>query len=701
MSLIPAAELRRPAADLVLASFTVLFLELALIRWLPGQVRVLAYFPNLVLISAFLGLGLGAIRVGSRSLLPWWPVLLLLLMGVGWALGNVAFTSRSTSEHLWLLYYDIPDAPIINDIRPPILVVFCLCALVFLPLGQIVGARLREFSEKGETLAGYAFDLVGSLLGVIGFSFASWGRTFPLAWFAVVLVTAAWFFVGSIRRIAGYGLGAAAILVLVGASERADVYSPYYALKAVRVPGSSGVEILANGSLHQYAAPLGGGDVVDVEYHRKIREGYPIPYENLARPPRRVLVLGAGTGNDVATALKHTGAAIDAVEIDPVILDLGRRLHPDRPYASDRVRVITDDARAFLRNTDLEYDLIVFGTLDSMTRLSAMSNVRLDNFVYTIESLRAARERLSPGGGIALYFMVANPEIHWKLAAILTEVFGEPPLIWRGDHQLFNEIFLAGPAWDHLRAEVQGPAREEVYANVVRADVPVDDWPYLYLEGRSLPSFYVGMLVILSLVSIAGVWLAAPEMRRQGLRGFDAEMFLFGFAFLLLETKLVTQMAVVYGATWITSAVVFGSILLMILIGTILMQKRPVSHPLAAAGLVLALLANWAVPTDVLLAESVWARLALSILFVGAPIFFASILFAIRFATRTASNAAFGWNLLGAVFGGLLEFSSMLIGLRALSLVALIGYLVAFVIGGRRPAPGPPSSRPLPERETI
>ncbi|MFI5300504.1 MAG: spermidine synthase, partial [Polyangiales bacterium] len=68
-----ARGLAGAARELALASFVVLFLELALIRWLPGQVRVLAYFPNLILVSAFLGLGVGALRSGRRSLLMMWP----------------------------------------------------------------------------------------------------------------------------------------------------------------------------------------------------------------------------------------------------------------------------------------------------------------------------------------------------------------------------------------------------------------------------------------------------------------------------------------------------------------------------------------------------------------------------------------------------------------------------------------------------
>ena len=69
----PGRPLRRAGVELFAISFVVLFQELTLIRWLPGQVRVLAYFPNLILLGAFLGLGLGCLRSARRSLLWWWP----------------------------------------------------------------------------------------------------------------------------------------------------------------------------------------------------------------------------------------------------------------------------------------------------------------------------------------------------------------------------------------------------------------------------------------------------------------------------------------------------------------------------------------------------------------------------------------------------------------------------------------------------
>src|SRR5581483_4832661 len=111
------------------------------------------------------------------------------------------------------------------------------------------------------------------------------------------------------------------------------------------------------------------------------------------RAPGRVVVVGAGTGNDVAAGLRNGAQAIDAVEIDPAILMEGRAGHPEHPYSDTRVHAVVNDARSFLRNTNQHYDMVVYGLLDSHTLLSHASSVRLDSFVYTVEGLREARAR--------------------------------------------------------------------------------------------------------------------------------------------------------------------------------------------------------------------------------------------------------------------------------------------------------------------
>jgi len=166
----------------------VLFQELTLIRWVPSQVRVIAYFPNVVLIAAFLGLGIGCLRVGKASLLRWWPISILVLVVASIGMGKIAFTQESVSDHLWLLYYDIPHAPVIKEVRLPIVLLFIMCCTTFIPLGQFVAERLKVFRDAGASLWGYSFDLLGSLIGVLAFAAASFLRSFPIIWFAVLML---------------------------------------------------------------------------------------------------------------------------------------------------------------------------------------------------------------------------------------------------------------------------------------------------------------------------------------------------------------------------------------------------------------------------------------------------------------------------------------------------------------------------------
>jgi spermine/spermidine synthase len=675
--------LRRVAAELVAASAIVLFQELALIRWLPGQVRVLAYYPNLVLISAFLGLGLGCLRAGRRSLRWAWPAVLVVLAVSARALSGIIFTQNAATEHLFLLYYDVPsDAPVVGDIRPPILALFLLSAASFVPLGQIVAERLRVFRERGRSLSGYAWDITGSLAGIAAFTILSFARTFPVIWFAAFLVVGIVFFRQRTRELVAYGAAVAMVVLVVGAAERGQQYSPYYALTLAARP--AGVEILANGSLHQAPLPLLRSQTA-TPTQAFVRDGYHLPYADIAGPIHRALVVGAGSGNDVAVLLDHGAEHVDAVEIDPVILELGRQSHPSRPYGSPRVRTINTDARAFLNDSRDRYDVIVFGTLDSMTRLSALSTVRLDTFMYTEECLRAAREHLSPGGGLILYFAVGAPYIDLRLAGMLTRVFGEVPLAEMDHRMLFNRIYMVGPAFARRGgAERRAAAPGMLAAVQSRVELPTDDWPYLYLPSRRLGGFYLSIMLAVALIAVAGLLLASPDLVRSiGRRNIDGEMFLFGLAFLLLETRSVTAMNLAWGATWLTSAVVFFCVLVTVLLATLATPAWPVKHMPTLAALVATLLLAYALPASVVLHEGVAGRLALSVLVVGTPIFLSSVCFARVFATRAAADVAFGWNLLGAVAGGLLELLSMSLGLKALLLVASAAYLGALWVAAR------------------
>lgn len=692
----PLAELRSVraiAVEIALVSFVILFQELTLIRWTATQVRVVAYFPNVVLMSAFLGLGLGCL-LSRRRLSVWlWPLSVLLLSLAAIGMSRIAFTQESTSEHLWLLYLDLHDPPVVQDTRIPILGIFALSVLTFVPLGHFLAVRIAEMTRRRATLKGYALDLLGSLLGTVAFSVLSYFWMPPVVWFTAFVAAGTWLFSRHAgRSVLPIVLSGVVVVLAVLASTRSETFSPYYGISTMS-RGGLGTLVLTNGSLHQYAAPLTSPPDTPglTDQDRLLREGYPVPYRLLKSPPKRVLVLGAGTGNDVAVALAQGAEEVDAVEIDPAISRLGLEIHPNKPYSDSRVRIFNDDARSFLEKADRKYDLVVFGTLDSMTRLSALSTVRLDNFVYTREALEAARGVLSGGGGVAMYFMVKPRYIAERLARLHHDVFGTLPAVVEHPYFMFNLVLMSGPAFDHVpRRQLEGPAMERWKSSV---EPSTDDWPYLYLKGRGFTPFYVEMILVVALLAVLSILGVSKEMRSGAVRGqVDFEMLCLGGAFLLLETKSVTEMNLAWGATWLTNAVVFGSILLMLLAATLLMDWRPISSNASVSCLAVTLLIAYFSPVHLLLGLAWPVKLFLSTVVVGSPIFFASTLFAVRFGVRVRTDVALGWNLLGAVLGGLLEFSSMLIGIRNLSLLALALYLSSTVAGARLDRKGDPGT---------
>src|SRR3989442_300558 len=219
----------------------------------------------------------------------------------------------------------------------------------------------------------------------------SWLQVQPVAWFAVAFAAALPSLFERRRLIAIVNIALLAFaLVIVQRMERGSLWSPYYKINVSQDRDDIVVEV--NNIFHQSMAP-----VDRKEYF------YQWPYTALGDTFDDILILGAGSGTDVAAALRHGAKHVDAVEIDPVILRLGKERHPDRPYDDPRVTAIVDDARHFLATTTKRYDLVVFALIDSLTVQSSFSGVRLESYMFTDESFRPVRDHLKPRGLMVLY----------------------------------------------------------------------------------------------------------------------------------------------------------------------------------------------------------------------------------------------------------------------------------------------------------
>ena len=665
----PARAARSAVARLVLGSSLMLFLELALIRWLGANIVHLSYFTNFVLLGSFLGIGLGfLIARKTWSVLPWTPVLLAVLVAgvrtfpvsVDRAGSDVIyFTSLTTSgPPAWLV---LP-------------VVFLLTAAILAGPAEAVG---RCFAEL-EPLTAYRWDLIGSLIGIGLFTLLSFVWAPSVVWGA--LASAALVALASARA---RPVAVVAAVVVVGAllaeSTASGVsWSPYYKI-TTRTDTGGGVTrvfISVNGVPHQSMSPASWKLT-----HSSAIYGAPYAHRDQGVPLGDVLVVGAGSGSDVAIALAEGARHVDAVDIDPRLVKIGVDGNPDHAYQDPRVTRHINDGRAFLENTRHRYDLILFALPDSLALVSGASQIRLESFLFTEEALRSARDHLTAHGVFAMYNYYREGWLIDRLGGTAAAAFGHAPCI----DTVSGATAVVSVARD--------PADQRCTTgnHLLPASYPApvhDNAPFLYYAGGMVPAIYLwalGGILLISLVLVRAVGGPFRPMRPY------ADLFFMGAAFLLLETKNIATFANLFGTTWIVNAMVFAGVLLSVLaaVETTRRVRTPslrVVFALVAAGLAVA----YVVKPEWLLQLSFWPRLVAATVVAFVPIFLANVAFAKRFAESDSSRAAFGVNLLGAILGGCLEYAALLTGYRNLLIVVAALYLLAFLL---KPAEARPALR--------
>ena len=665
--------------DLAIATAAALslFLELAIIRWQSSVLEFLAFYKNFSLLACFAGLGLGY-ALAARNRIPLLMVVPLLaaqfcfVLLVRMAPKGLSVSPFSEQLTMGLFQADWSDAVLLFLLLS---VLFLLTALTFVPIGQLCG-RLMDHRRN---LRAYGLNLLGSLVGVLLMLAASFLWTPPLVWFALCFLGILLF---HLRRpsslIAGAAFGILATIVLAWWPINPlwnRVYSPYQLLEIGTDEGTGFTLIRAAGHYYQHIRDYSGRN--SSASAKDGRDYYDFPYK--ARPGiADVAVVGSGTGNDVAAALRAGVGRVDAIEIDPAILMVGQQRHPEKPYADPRVHPINNDARTFLRGGTDKYDLIVYGLLDSHTLLSHGSSVRLDSFVYTIEGLREARNRLKPDGIISLSFTLLSDALGRKIYLMLQEVFdGRPPTCIEAGYEGTTFLISNDQSW-RLPAKLVGAGLKDVTAKYadpsVQATVSTDDWPFFYMPQRVYPVSYLIMIVQILLLSMLLVGNFVSEAPRFSHLSF----FFLGVGFMLVETKGITEMGLTFGNTWQVIGIVFAGILTMAFLGNCLVQWLNIRRPqLAYLLLIAALAAGWVAARAGGFASTPLGRLETAVL-LSLPLLFSGIVFSTLIATRERISGIMAMNLLGAIAGGLVEYNSMYLGFQALYLIAIGCYALAF-----------------------
>ena len=381
-----------------------------------------------------------------------------------------------------------------------------------------------------------------------------------------------------------------------------------------------------------------------------------------------------------------------------------------------------DDGRHFLESTERRYDVVTYALVDSLILHSSYSNIRLESYLFTEEAFAAIARVLDDDGVFVTYNYFRQGWIVQRIVQMAERAFGRPPvvlslptmeriddetplhgrmtIIIAGNTSAIERAFAEhGEFWVHPEHErslaidgfaAPADAADEGFVALRPAVVEpaselasaTDDWPFLYVRDPSLPALYLRGVMLVGGCALLLLYLLAPGRRLA----FDGRMFFLGAGFLLLETRAVVHLALLFGSTWSVNAAVFFAVLLVILAANVYVLRTPdVNLRRHYAALFVMLGVGAAVPFDAFLGGQTATLGMLAALLVMAPVFFAGVVFAHSFRRCARPELAFAANIAGAIAGGLAEYASMALGFRHLLLLAALVY-AASIFRAKSPA---------------
>jgi spermidine synthase len=685
---------------IVLVTMVSLLLELVMIRWLASVFPVFAFFKNFTLLACFLGLGAGYAVAEKQPCAPA-LVLPMLALFVGiitllrYDLGgaNELFAglpmSEQTAIHIWM--DRLSWLKMVQQSVPLYLLLgmsFVLCACICYPVGQLCGKLL----QSTDALKAYGLNLVGSIVGVMVLFVMSLFWLPPTIWFTAVAGVLLFFVLSRDTRLP-IGVASFCLLLTILSwpvqTEIQRIYSPYQLLE--RMTKADGLmNILSGGAYYQKVFNLSEGNRAhESDEDRYVRAYYEFPF-NFKKKPERVAIVGAGSGNDVAAALRMGASHVDAIEIDPAIAFMGKTSHPEHPYDDPRVTLHINDARNFFRTAHQQYDLIIYGVLDSHTALSHASNLRVDSYVYTREGITEAFKLLKPDGVMSIAFALPNESLGFKLSHILQDIpgAGKPLAVRVGYDSNTTTAFItqngravAMPDTNAFAAIGFVNVSDYFAKPYPAASIPTDDWPFFYMVSRTYPVSYMialGMVLALSYMFVRKTigWNEPVE------RGY-LPFFFLGAGFMLVETKAITELGLHLGGTWFVIAATIVMVLLMAFLANLMVQRKLVPRTgFAYLGLFVSLLVGYfyARNHELVAFALPAANLMVSCVLLTIPLFFSGIVFSTLIGKADVNiSTALAYNLMGALFGGLMEYNSMYFGFAFLYLLAIGFYFLSWV----------------------
>tara|TARA_B100000787_G_C16189713_1_gene296717 strand:+ start:206 stop:2602 length:2397 start_codon:yes stop_codon:yes gene_type:complete len=680
--------------NVILAAGLSLFLELSIIRIHSSYLHFFSFLKNISLLSCFLGLGIGyALKKYKIYSVNWIFPLVTLQVIILYFLSQTPVSIiliNPIAEQLTMSQDTAHNIVHLLMIYSFIVFIFLFNAMCFIPIGHLISRLMNNI----ESLTAYSLNLIGSFFGIILFVILSFLLTPPVIWITFSFIL---FLIILRKNMKDYFFSTICVLSLIIIlsldikNKKETVYSPYQNVTIERLNTPLNPVILQTSHVF-YQAMLNLSDNlsfnnderdqgnifgIDVDTDHE-KEFYNLPYLIKKTLPETILIVGSGSGNDVAAANRFNVKNIDAVEIDPIIAELGHKYHPESPYSNENVSLEIDDARTFIKNSKKDYDVIVYGLLDAQSNLSSKGGIRLDSYVYTVEAFTESKNRLKDDGFIFISFFVQTPEIGYKIFKMLEKATGIKPIVLKSKTN-DRYIFIGGKE----EADIQTNKlkyfkinKDFNGENAYDIDLSTDDWPFLYMPSKVYPFTYLSIIIVLLFFSIYFL----NKVIKIKTSNFSASCFFLGAGFMLVETKGITEIAKIYGSTWVVISIVIAAVLFMSFVANlIVMKKIKISSTSAYSLLLISLITGYYLFTQDSVTISPNINKVLMPIILTLPILFSGIAFSKELLKLQSISQALSSNILGAMVGGFLEYNSMYFGFSNLYILAGVIYLSAFI----------------------
>ena len=491
-----------------------------------------------------------------------------------------------------------------------LLLPYCLITGFLLTLACRLLAARQDARSIGQV---YFLDVLGDIAGGAVFTFVLVGlldhfRILYVPAFLNLLFAGVLALMGRCRIVLGAACAAAVALGAAAAVWDLDEISRNieYAGRRVVYRGDSPYgSLIVTASAGQYDVISNGlplfstGDVVRVEET--------VHYAMVQRPDARRVLLIAGGISGTAKEIRKYGAAVDYVELDPLILTVARRFAPEN-LDETGIEVINTDGRLFVRQTDRRYDVVIADLPDPGT-------FQLNRF-YTAEFFADVKRILRPGGVLGFSLGQYDNYVSDRLGDLIATahhtlrgVFGRVIILPGGqvfflasdgplDADIAGRIEAAGVTTRHVRREyLRGTLTEGHLADLARPaarDAPVnrDFSPVLcYYHLRHWISRFAVRVGIFE-----AALLLAFAIYVVRLRAVPLAIFTTGFSAAGLEVVLLAGFQILYGSVYRRVGLIVTTFMLGLAIGALISNRRRHWGRRALIGMEFAV-AGWAAAT--------------------------------------------------------------------------------------------------------